>query len=81
MARRDEEQQAEARRIIKMVKAETDGGMIGRTTKRLENHLSASDADQHDWAEVWGTRIGRTIGALVVVVTFLFLFRWLMGHG
>ena len=31
-------------------------------TERARGHLAADDADQNDWIEVWGTRIGRAIG-------------------
>jgi hypothetical protein len=39
----------------------------------VRGHLSASDADQHDRIEVWGTRIGRWLS----IVVFVFLVIWL----
>lgn len=80
MAKSKDRREDESRRIINQVQAETDAGsLVGRTMRRLENHLGANDADQNDWAEVWGTRIGRSIGAFIVVATFIWLFRWMMG--
>ena len=61
---------AESRRILERVARETEpSGLYGlgqRTAKRARNHLGAADADQGDWIEVWGTRIGRTLGILFV---------------
>lgn len=79
MAHPDDKHSNELRRILDRLQDETENsGMLGRTAKRMENHLSAKDADQNDWAEVWGTRIGRSIGAVVVVVLFLYLWHYLM---
>jgi hypothetical protein len=75
----DEKRERESRRIIDRINDESEtSGVAARTARRLGDHLSAADADQRDWAEVWGTRIGRTIGALVVVVLFLYLWNYLM---
>jgi hypothetical protein len=59
---------AESRRILDRIASETDpGGFAGRTVLRARDHLEARDADHADWAEVWGTRIGRAIGILITV--------------
>jgi hypothetical protein len=56
---------AESRRTLDRIASETDpGGFAGRTVLRARDHREASDAD---WAEVWGTRIGRAIGILITV--------------
>jgi hypothetical protein len=66
----DGERSAESRRILDRVAREADSSgldLLGRTTERARNHIAAADADQKDWAELWGTRIGRTIGAIALV--------------
>jgi hypothetical protein len=66
----DGDRSAESRRILDRVAREADSSgfaIVGRTADRARGHLSAADADQRVWAELWGTRIGRTIGAVVTV--------------
>lgn len=73
---------AESRRILDRVAKDSDSGgltMLGRTAGRARNHLSAADADQSDWAEVWGTRIGRTVGAVAIVVLLFWAVTILVG--
>ena len=75
----DDQKKRESQRIIDRIQKESEGGgMLGSTVRRVENHLGAKDADQNDWAEVWGTRIGRSIGAFVVVVLFIYLVNFLL---
>ena len=33
--------------------------------------VAADDADQNDWIEIWGTRIGRALGLLSLIAAFL----------
>ena len=40
-------------------------------------HLAADDADQNDWIEVWGTRIGRAIGIVVIVAFLVWVLNYL----
>ena len=58
---RDGDRDAESRRILDRVAREEHSGLgfLGRGTERARGHLAADDADQNDWIEVWGTRIGR----------------------
>ncbi len=69
MKRRDEE---ESRRIIARVGQESEATMA----QRLRKHLAGDDADQDDWAEVWGMRIGRvlSVGLAIVLVWWLVEF-------
>jgi hypothetical protein len=66
----DGERSAESRRILDRVAREADSSglaLVGRTVERTRDHLTAADADGNDWAELWGTRIGRGIAALLTV--------------
>ena len=47
---------------------------VTRGADRVRGHLGASDADQTDAIEVWGTRIGRALG----LVVFVALVGWLV---
>lgn len=77
---RHDEERAESRRILERVSQEAEAGgrnAIDRAANRARDHLTASDVDQSDWAEYWGTRIGRTIGALFLVVLIFWLVMYL----
>jgi hypothetical protein len=66
---------AESRRILGQIEQETG---YDRAVNRLRNHLSATDADQSDAIETWGTRIGRGIGLVATVVLFVLFVRYLV---
>ncbi len=74
MSKAREDEQAESQRIIRRVGQETEASMAARATKRARDHLSAADAPDDDWVEVWGTRIGRGLG----LVVFAALVAWLV---
>ncbi|MCC2689567.1 MAG: hypothetical protein K0S21_2370 [Rhizobiaceae bacterium] len=57
------------------------GRVLGPTAERIRDHVAASDADRNDWAEYWGTRIGRTLGLIITVVLIAWLFLYLLGAG
>ncbi len=69
---RDGESDAESRRILERVAREEPirHRPSGRGTERARDHLAADDADQNDWIEIWGTRIGRALG-MVAIAAFL----------
>jgi hypothetical protein len=76
---RDGDRSVESRRILERVAREADsGGLLGRTMGRARDHLKAADADQADWAEVWGTRIGRTVGAVALCALLFWGFSLLV---
>ncbi len=80
--RQDDPRGRESERILERVAKEESGGtMFGRTARRLRDHVSASDADRNDWAEYWGTRIGRTIGLVITVILVAWLVLYLLGAG
>jgi hypothetical protein len=68
----------ESRRILDRIARESDpsGSLAVRTARRVEKHMRAEDADQADPIEVWGTRIGRVIGIVLLVV----LLGWLLSY-
>ncbi|MEZ5841353.1 MAG: hypothetical protein R3D02_13310 [Hyphomicrobiales bacterium] len=49
------------------------GSTIGRMADNARRHLAAEDADPDDAIEVWGRRVGRTIGLIVFVVLAVYL--------
>jgi hypothetical protein len=76
---RDGDRDAESRRVLDRVSHEQHSGLgfLGRGTERARGHLAADDADQNDWIEVWGTRIGRTIGVIVIAAFLVWAVSYL----
>ncbi len=74
MAGRRGADETESRRIIARVGQETEASMASRATRRARDHLSAADAPEDDWVELWGTRIGRVLG----LVVFAGIVGWLL---
>ena len=76
---RDGDRDAESQRILDRVAREQHSslGFLGRGSERARGHLAAKDADQNDWIELWGTRIGRTIGAIVIVAFLVWIVSYL----
>ncbi len=78
MADRDETSR-QARKELEKLREE--GGLLSTPTmkahsKSVRGHLTADDADQTDRIEVWGTRIGRWLAAVVFVVLAIWLFNF-----
>lgn len=71
-------EQKESKRILKRVKQESETVGLS-STKRvaddIADHFKASDTDQNEWAELWGTRIGRGLGAIAFIVLTVYLLR------
>jgi hypothetical protein len=68
--------ETESRRIFDRVARETDPAghsFLSRKARGMRDHVTAADADRADPIEVWGTRIGRTLGLLLT----LGLMAWL----
>lgn len=81
---RDSERKTDSRRILERVSQEAESGgrsAVERAAKRAHDHVTAADVDQDDWAEYWGTRIGRTLGALVIVGLIVWLVLYLARGG
>ncbi len=73
----DKENAAESRRIIRRVDAESEATMA----RRVQNHMNGRDADEKDWAELWGTRIGRWLGVALLVYLLWWLIWFMMEAG
>lgn len=74
---RDKENQAESRRIIGRVGAESEATMA----QRVQDHMAGKDAADKDWAELWGTRIGRWLGVALLVYLIWWLIRFVAEGG
>lgn len=75
--------EVEAKRILERVaqESETVGtSSVKRVAERVKGHLTAQDANQNEWAELWGKRIGRALGAIFVVVLIIHLLRTYIFH-
>ena len=74
---RDEDRKAESRRIIGRVGAETEATMA----QRVRDHMAGRDADEKDWAELWGTRIGRFLSVALLIYLVWWLVRFAASGG
>lgn len=66
-----------AARDLKRVteQADTIGtSAMARMAKRAGDRLNASDIDQDDAIEIWGTRIGRGLGLIAFIALSIYLF-------
>ncbi len=68
----DEKRQREAREALERVERDSEtlaSSSLGRATRRLGAHFSGRDADHpdDDRIEVWGKRIGRILGLVLLV--------------
>lgn len=81
MAERDRDRERESRRILDRMARESDpsGSLAARTARRVRDHVEASDADQDDRIELWGTRIGRVLGLVLLVVLSAWLISFFAG--
>ncbi|PRD43855.1 hypothetical protein C5748_08310 [Phyllobacterium phragmitis] len=75
----DSARETEARRILDRIGREStaDHGMVARGVERTKKHLSAADADPADNIELWGTRIGRTFGLLLIIAAIVWVLIYL----
>jgi hypothetical protein len=75
MSGEDRDREAESRRILARVAREAEAdGASARTAGQARHDRDAEEADKDDWAEYWGTRIGRGLG----VVLLIGLLAWLI---
>ncbi len=82
MADRDDQAEAESRRILDRVAKESSSdtaSFVGRGVDRLKGHLTADDVDQTDDVEVWASRVGRGLGFLITLAILGWLLFYLFG--
>lgn len=70
--------ETESRRILERLNHESAGSGLS-AIDRARGHFSARDADAADPIEIWGTRIGRFLGLLVVIVMFIWFLASIFG--
>lgn len=73
-----ESPEEESRRILERVAqdSETVGtSSMRRVAERVKDHATAQDKEGDSWAEIWGTRIGRTLGMIFFVFLVLYLMK------
>ncbi|MBW3099178.1 hypothetical protein [Pseudohoeflea coraliihabitans] len=76
MSQEDETTRA-ARRDLKRLAEEGNlsaSPLLKGTADSLKSHFTAADADQKDASEVWGTRIGRGLAVIAVLVLGVWLY-------
>ncbi|PVB61189.1 hypothetical protein [Labrenzia sp. 011] len=72
-----DKQRQEALRALDRVEAESEtivGSTFVRMADRARSHMSAGDKDEDDRVEVWGTRIGRSLGLVFAIGLAIYLF-------
>jgi len=77
-------EEIESKKILDRVanESETVGtSSMKRVAERVKDHVTAEDSDQNDWAEKWGTRIGRSLGIIFVIILLVHLFRTYVLNG
>jgi hypothetical protein len=75
---------AEARRILAQVEKDTGiaaSSALAWALGRTRNHMTGNDADPEDWAELWGTRVGRLLSLAAFVALSIYLYRFLAQGG
>lgn len=73
--KRPEEQRAALAELDRLRhEGETLTGAMAGTARRTAAYLAGHDTDTADPIEIWGRRIGRTLGALAVVGLALHLY-------
>ncbi|WP_420339543.1 hypothetical protein [Roseibium sp.] len=72
----DQQRRDEALRAIDRAQAESEtvvGSTFVRMADRARDHMSAADKDADDHIEVWGTRIGRSLGLMFAIGLVIYL--------
>ena len=58
-----------------LARLQHEGDALGGLFRRAAGHFSAADArDSRDPVELWGRRIGRTLGAFAILGLCIYLF-------
>lgn len=76
----NENRQAESRRILDRIAREADADGASATERRNRPVHTGESADSEDWAEYWGTKIGRALGLLLLIGLLIWMIRFLMNR-
>jgi hypothetical protein len=74
----NEDRQAESRRILERIAGEADVDGASATKRPNRPVRTGEGADSEDWAEYWGTKIGRALGLLLLIGLLIWMIRFLM---
>jgi len=79
-SQKEQDPRDESRRILDRVSQESEAGssLLGSATRRMRDHLAATDTDQADQIEYWGTRIGRALGFVITLAIIAALIVFIM---
>ncbi len=78
-----DKKQQEAKKILERVQQESEtvgASSMRRTAEHITSHIKADDADENEWAELWGKRIGRTLSVIFFIVLVIYLVRTYVLH-
>ena len=81
--RGERDREAESRRILGRLAGESERtglSFVRKTIRKAGDHVSATDAEPGDPIELWGTRIGRMLGILIMI-GLMFWLALLIGKG
>ena len=78
---RDKDSEAESRRIIGRVGAESEASMARRAADRVAGHMAGRDAEPGARIELWGTRIGRWLGLALLAYVLWWLYDFMAAGG
>jgi len=77
-------EEIESKKILNRVanEAETVGASsMKRVAERAKDNMPVDNANENEWAEKWGTRIGRGLGFLFVIILVVHLVRTYIFNG
>ncbi len=79
----DDEQTRQAKRDLERLSQQ--GGLLNTPvmkpkSKSVKGHFMAEDADQSDPIEVWGSRIGRGLSLIALILLLFWLVNFLGRH-
>ncbi len=76
----DADRKAESEKILRNVHRDSDvvgASALARSIEKAGGHFTARDADQKDFAELWGTRIARIASLIAFIMLAIWLFSYL----
>jgi hypothetical protein len=77
---KDDDRKAESDRILRNVHRDSDvvgASALARSIEQVGDHFAARDADQKDFADLWGTRIARAASLIAFIVLAIWLVSYL----